>query len=530
MASASNKWKPSGPGMTPLPPSPELRPSAPQITDIKPLPFSLSVGPSNVKKDPSTSSRLKSIAKYQAFSPQALACSDPLPNTFSGANGDTIDGRSQFGPNRRKLLSPHNLQGESSSLGAIAGAQGVAVFRISKPHVPLLMLNHASANSSVRGGRPVTALAFQPYSTTSLYLAAARGSGVLVWDASGHSLSPLLGRLAMDSIAPSGTPSDADLIATSLAWKLSAERDGPPILATTTNYSACLWDLRSPATSFKPSIRFGASRKTNSSSPYVQVACAPSNECATMDAGGTIRVFDIRMTEKTRYSMNAVAVFSAFAHTGVGISYLPLNEDRAAWVTWGLDDIDAGAVVKIWTADTDIDQDKSIQYWHMDGSPDKLADAPGYYRLVALCNPPYHLACPRVCPRPVENGIMTIGMIDDIRSKKGAEGWRADLWKVRSPTADEIDVNDGIFGMENVVSFHGGGDQDQYIGSAIGKDSSLGRLQAAELAITSYNSITLASPKNGEEHIQEVDNFVGLTLCCLSDKGYVTTHVSPFFR
>ena len=596
-----NEWKPSGAGMTPLPPSPELRPTGPHISDLDPLPFSLggiNVGGTDIMGDsdaPGLPSRLRSIARYQAFSPQALACSDPIPSSFSGTNGDS--GRDFLQPTnggggRRPSSAPNYASRETaSSLGAVAGAQGVAVFRISKPHEPLLMLNHATSNNannnahsnfrkiasstsqqqqqpSKGGGRPVTALAFQPDATRSLYLAAARGSGVLVWDVSGHSISPLLGRLAMDaSVGGSGAgpiyASESDLTVTSLSWKLSAARDGVPLLATTTNYSACIWDLRSPVATAKPSVRFGmTTRKRNShnsssstASPLVQVACSRSNECATLDAAGTVRVFDIRMTDQTRYSVHSLATFAAFAHRGVGISYLPAlpagsGEKRAtAWVTWGLDSPDADAVVKVWSSssnagevDPNTKSDTSTSkaggsasvedtYWYMDGSPSRTSGV-SPYRLIAQCSPPYHLACSRVCPDPVENGIMTIGILDDnmrSSSKRGHEGWRAELWKIRPPTAVEMEANDGTFGMERIVSFNGGAVHDACIESALGRNARIGQLQAAELAITSSTVAGLQTTKGDDERIQDSGQpELGLTLCCLSDKGFVTTHVSRY--
>ena len=597
------------PSYTPLPPSPELRPNGAHLSsDMEPLPFSLgginlSGSGAIVGGDSTSPSRLRSIARYQAFSPQALACSDSiLPSSFSASSNNTNSnnnedsemngvGRSFLQANanaRRQQRSP-----QSASLGAIAGAQGVAVFRISKPHEPLLMLNHATSNHANRsshvingnlrktpnsprnqqhpsqhqsqggGGKPVTALAFQPDATRSLYLAAARGSGVLVWDVSGHSISPLLGRLAMDaSVGGDGSghiySSGSDFSVTSLSWKVSAEKDGAPLLATTTNYSACIWDLRSPVATAKPSVRFGVkTKKINSNnsnnggrsssavSPYVQISCSRSNECATLDAAGTVRVFDIRMTDQTRYSMNSLATFAAFAHRGVGISCLHAlqagtSEGRSTnWVTWGLDSPDADAVVKVWSssgngeADLNIRSDNSTHktedtYWYMDGSPGRISGV-SPYRLIAQCSPPYHLACARVCPDPVENSIMTIGILDDNMgntNKRGHDGWRAELWKIRPPTAVELDANDGTFGIERIVSFNGGAAHDACIESVLGRNTRIGQLQGAELAITSSTAAGLQNIKDSDDRIQDKNQLeLGLALCCLSDKGYVTTHV-----
>lgn len=384
----------------------------------------------------------------------------------------------------------------------------------------------------------------------------------MVWDVSGHSISPLLGRLAMDSNCGGGSSgtsfmAEADCMTTSLCWKLSAERDGAPLLVTTTNYSACVWDLRSPVTAAKPNIRFGnisARKMAHNSSPYVQVACSRSHECATMDAAGTVRVFDIRMTDKSRYAANPLSSFAAFAHTGVGISYLPMKaatkgsttEDctTTAWITWGLDSPESDAVVKVWSSNNfclkaDTPRSEGIKkatedYWFMDGSPRRPSGVVAPYHLIGLCTPPYQLACPRVCPDPVENGILTIGILDNDLSGSGSrvhDQWRAELWKLRPSTAVEMEANDGTFGMERLVSFDGGVERGGSIASTLGKGSRIGQLQAAELAITSYNTLGVHSAKNHREDDTNdkanLENDISLALCCLSDKGFVTTHIIP---
>lgn len=252
-----------------------------------------------------------------------------------------------------------------------------------------------------------------------------------------------------------------------------------------------------------------------------------------MDAAGTVRIFDIRMTDKTRYSANGLASFTSFIHSGVGISYLPWGV-HSSWVTWGLDDLNADAVVKVWTSAVGDSGDTvknmaSDENWYLDGSPGRSTGTITAYRLLAQCSPPYHLACPRVCPGPIENSIVTIGVSDDVRSKGGDESWRADLWKVRSShNADVAEGgSEGTFGMEMLISFNGGSEGSKYISSVLGKDKSIGHLKAAELAIASFSSHSVLSPKKCESHdTAHFENDVGLLLCCLTDKGYVTTHVS----
>jgi hypothetical protein len=548
--------------MTPLPPSPEIKPLCSQKSDLEHVPFSLGGLQHQRNQQPTssgtTSSRLRSVANYQTFAPQALACSDPIPATFSSSNFGCINGdtRQQHNGSAEHYgrFNPQRQLGQASSLGAVAGAQGVVVFRISKPHEPLIVLNHATSNRHhSTGGRPVTALAFQPDVTSSLFLAAARGSGVLLWDVSGHSLSPLLGRLAMDF---NTTAPESECVTTSLCWKLSQERDGLPMLATTTARYAAVWDLRSPVAGAKPSIRFGGpsspSRKSAyvHTSPFRQIACSRSHECAILDAAGVVRVFDVRMTDQKRFDTAPLTAFAAH-QAGVGISYLPMtstgsNSTTTAWMTWGLDSPDADATVKIWSSYTSnaisptIDQRKSNgtseDYWYMDGSLGRSPGSVAPYRKIAQCSPPYHLACPRVCPAPIENGVLTIGVLEDTKMGMGGgggehrgENWRAELWKVRPPTVHELEANDGTFGLEKIITFDGGVDRDRRVVSVLGRESRIGQLKAAELAITAFNTTGLQASKSDDGPMvdsRSTGENISLALCCLSDNGFVTTHVS----
>ncbi|KAL3909517.1 MAG: hypothetical protein SGARI_002563, partial [Bacillariaceae sp.] len=272
--------------------------------------------------------RLRSVAKYSSFHPQALACSSEIINT---SYKDFESAQDYGGP---------------SSLGAIAGPRGVALFRVSRPHVPLMIFSHATNSTK----NSISSLAFQPRTQriagnnnnnvqdiSSLYLAAARGSGVLIWDASGHSANPLLGRLLMDPVQDSIGGSVAAV--SSIAWKTNPS-GSDPLLATTAGTFMSLWDLRSPG--FKPSLRFSSSRNAVNT-PLVQVACSSvSEECATIDAAGVVRIYDVRGTGGGSSSSGApVGTFVAH-EAGVGILHLPLEQDptvdsvtnkQSAWVT-----------------------------------------------------------------------------------------------------------------------------------------------------------------------------------------------------
>lgn len=109
--------------------------------------------------------------------------------------------------------------GGGTSLGAIAGPMGINIVDLAAPQRSLMVLNYSSS-AGVRGAKStnsanisggISTMAFQPdqsilqsggltQSSSSVLLATARGSGILIWDCSGRALSPLLGRLnAADS-------------------------------------------------------------------------------------------------------------------------------------------------------------------------------------------------------------------------------------------------------------------------------------------------------------------------------------------
>jgi hypothetical protein len=473
-------------------------------------------------------------------------------------------------PNKSPITS-HNNDSVPSSLGAVAGPQGVALFRLSRPHVPLLILSHAT--NTTTAGSSISSLAFQPTTNSSgasgsggannsaaappsLYLAAARGSGILVWDASGHSSSPLMGRLSVDHSSnhmsnslSAGTisTSASDARITSIAWKPSTVA---PILAATTLTSLSLWDLRAAPVStsfsteiFKPSLRFGSVRKSGlESAVVVQVACASNTEeCATIDSSGTVRLYDVRMSERSR-SSNAMSLFSAHDARGVGICYMDNNKSQqqsndatstsTSWLTWGMESpSNSSAIVKVWSSNHRESSDHNSnpdEYWYMDGSPKPPQNTvvpPSDYRLVAQCASP-NLACARVCASPIENSLLVVGHLPDIGGN-----WWAELYQLStSPEEDSAlqSRHNATFGLDKIVGFSGPNSLSSVLGS---RGANLGGLRAAELAFSS--SIRTTRPSYTEEGIQSSDgheeerntNEVELLLCCLSDTGIVTTHV-----
>lgn len=515
----------SSASMTQLPPSPEMK-----AMEAQALPdFSLdSPGPgmtSAVSSEiPKTSiRRLRSVARYQSFDPQVLACSDALtsydqqPSQASPADSDI-----------------------QSSLGAIAGPHGVALFHLSRPHVPLLILSHATNASKQKS--TISSLAFEPKlassknSTNLLHLAAARGSGVLVWDASGHSPNPLIGRVGADRASNSSYFDDSSL--TSICWKASAT--STPLLATTSTSTFCLWDLRASSTAFKPSVSFGTMRSAigpTPLSPFVRVACSSdSEECAAMDASGIVRIYDVLMTDRGRRG-SPLSTFVAHATAGVGIAYFgsqsfnPGAENKSPlsrWLTWGLDVPLSSAITKVWMKsygpqDPHSETNPSTdEYWDMAGdtqstetpqrrSSKRQGVTTVDYIQTAQCVRP-NLACARVCQTPVDNMFMTMGHLST-----SIGGWWAELYTLSEAMEDSVTLGDPLsnstFGVKKIAGFKGGkamAETDRrMLMSVLGSSTNLGSLQAAELAITSGSS-------DSSE----------LLLCCLSDSGVITTHVS----
>jgi hypothetical protein len=510
---------------TQLPPSPEIK--------------------SQLLEDPFTNqqepSRLRSIAKYDSFQPQALACSPPVAASYSDTEiAAPYAARSRNIGARSSECAPYPSSA-SVSLGALAGAQGVAVFRVNRPHIPLFMLSQVVSSTSLsyatvtttdssstsfhntNVNQIVSSLAFQQSTfANTFFLAAARGSSALIWDVSGHSLSPLRGRLCVDS----GTMHDREHSRIrSLIWKPESEW-----LAATTAYMACLWDVREPPSSssnmFKPSLRFGVTRKSRGTgsaavAPNVQVACSNKDECAVMDASGQLRVFDMRQTERVRANSGALYSANAFQHAGVGVSYLPSeSRNSATWLTWGLDYATSKeAAVRIWTssdASNEGNRETTDEYWYMNGSPDPDRSLDGSLasagqlgcRMLAQCRT-RNLACVRVCPElAMKDSFVTVGFDGgNLQS-----GWYADLWQLQKS------VDEGTkSSLQNTLSIRGGKEEKAL--EAMVNGARLGALCGAELAMAAQHTAHQAKSSAGEGSPE-------LLLCCLSDGGFVTTHVS----
>lgn len=575
--------------------------------------------------------RLLSIAKYESFQPTSMACSQPLHSGFlqgshyitkskSYENEDKNDKDSsslKSGGRRsaKRIRNVHRTTTTattSTSLGAIGGTHGVVLFRLSQPHVPLMTLSYYQMNTA-----PLF-LCFQPiryndsYSTdhieqqrlnssspNTLYLASARGSGVLIWDVSGHSLSPLTGRLGISSDSCNSSFVDPSLIRasriTSLLWK------DQTTLAGTTSNSACLWDLRQSirGSNNSPTLRFalnGSGKNVNkpirsASSPhYVQIACsARDDQCAIMDSSGHVTVYDIRMISDHRNSVHDTSShghcmdeFQAFRHVGAGLTKLtPASSKENCWLTWGFDESpntpQTRAVVKVWTnsgsskliSGATHDDSISTPTTPPRQQPQLNSGNGSDYILAGYCLPPNgtDLACARVCPSPIDNTFLTFSVpLPHHRSKDAtaATDWHIELWKVDltknsnessksnsskntatvkqqtndnrpSSTIGETEndsqnnSNNNNAGLERIASIRSGNDTHNSI-LANSTTKYIGQVCATEVAMSSFRTNNNSNDSLHHQKQRSADfleyESSGLMLCCLSENGYVTTHVS----
>jgi len=397
--------------------------------------------------DNDSSSCLRSVANYEKLNPQALACSHLLQN--------------------------------GSSLGALAGSNGVAVFRVSKPETPIMMLNYAFTNQAI------SSLAFQE--TDSLLLASSRGTGILVWDASGHSLSPLWGRLGMEGFSDVAKP------IVSLSW---AQRE-TSFIGGTTESSACIWDLRQRP--FRPQIRFGLNQNSDTS-PYVQIACSDQEDCALLNGSGTMFVFDTRMTSESR-DPSPLCSFQAFHDTAFGLAAMSRNAGLE-WVTYGKDHSNRDTVVKIWArGQPNEDAVDADDYWFADSSHDRTSTtpiAPGY-SLSGRCSIP-HLNCARPCPHPLTDKIVSVAVECDIDGQ-ATNTWNACLWECRPlQQSYELVKKSGIVGGADVESLFESRKETVPRGDVAGSE--------VALSVDSWKG-----------------DLVSLVVCTLTSNGFVSVHV-----
>jgi len=337
----------------------------------------------------SAASRLLAIANYGPFSPGGLATCTGLAQSdyLDEASGDVGGGvrRAHDGRAASERVSfsgaGPSVTGTSAASGAqsfaagtaiaLSGPHGIAILRSNKPHIPSVVLSHSTHTAG--GGAGCGPLAFQPSSDdfgggsagaggsggrSTMLLATARGPGVLVWDASGRSLSPLLGRLGHDgrhppaavvsSAAASGANAAAATTNASATGSVPSSSRPPkpatssnnsvasslptpkpptapsantsaattprsssydiitslcwlsahsPTLVTTSARSASIWDLRCPSISrLRPSTRYELGAGSIDGG-FVSCAVAGdgSHEVAILDGSGIVRIYDTRM-------------------------------------------------------------------------------------------------------------------------------------------------------------------------------------------------------------------------------------------
>jgi hypothetical protein len=526
-------------------------------------------GPSSKSSTSSPQSRLRSVAKYGPFHPQVLACSSDVIATPY-----------------KEATTAQEFVG-LSSLGAFAGPRGVALFRMSHPHTPLLVFSHAT--NSLSANNSITSMEFQPshnrslsLSSTSpvgsLFLAAARGSGVLIWDASGHSSNPLLGRVLVDPVHDAGTTTSAGGLQThqitSIDWKISPASafGSEPLLATTTASTLSLWDLRALSTGggLKPSLRFGNSRRSPgvACAPLLQAACSStSDECATIDASGVVCIYDVRITERGRSSIGS-PVGAFVAHdAGIGIEHLPAefvesSHGHSAWVTWGIETPIASAVVKVWSNV----ESSSTHEPDTQGSPIAPLSASDYtcmsndYTVLSSPNPqkpiplptassPYqmvaqyttsNISCARACAAPVKNSLVVVGLnarstADVAAGEELHDGWWAEVFALKSDSPEGTSSRT-TFGLARVARFQGGASssyEDKKVLSNVLGNVNIGQLRASELAFSSAAASDVWRLEEGGTGHRMPDDFgvmmndVELILCCLTDTGVITTLAIP---
>jgi len=325
--------------------------------------------------------RLISIASYGKFQPRALAIGQNISAPYNNASSLQFSSTSNLNPSATVNSNIPNIThnyGDNyyGSLAAISGPLGITLFHTSKPHSPVLVFHHISP----AGTLPISSMEFQPthsriqkgsniatssQGNQSSLLACARGNGVLIWDTTGHSLSPLMGRLTYtdayhdNSYMPMNIPPNNNSNASNnpnntsknnkfdrqdnetisnLKWKAASSSSFGHLL-TTSAYSVSQWDMRCWKPRMRPSLRFPfvpsttnySSYSTSSShqaAKFVHVAChndssiSNIHSVAIMDSMGIVRIYD------DRKSTIPQAEFWAHERMGIGVESVVLEKNR----------------------------------------------------------------------------------------------------------------------------------------------------------------------------------------------------------
>jgi hypothetical protein len=480
--------------------------------------------------------RLQMIASYENFSPQVLACSDPIrwvssaPSSSSPApsfslstshmatnytNEGLIDTAERHQLHSKTAtttstnttepiattttttttttISYNNTTSSSSSLGAIAGSDGIIVFRWEEPQIPMLVLSYTnitgvtinhhhqnqnptstSLTSTFRSG--ITSLSFSPsnyqqhqqqrhhidpsnyqhrtssHTISPMYLGAIRGSSILIWNVSGPTIQPLQYRLGM---TPSGTIASSSVSTiTSMTWitipdSSSTHNNHNLHIAATTSSMAGIWDLGSSSSSsssssspsggnhfnstiHRPCIRFADASKYQEYSPYVQIAC--SNR-ATIDGlqCAILSASGMVRIYNLHITTDGIAVTNDYP-----VYQLEACHSTGVGLSYmTLHKSSTGTYHNGWvTWGFDASNtDPIVKVWMGCGNttdPNKDVDGEDNHR------PEYrligqcttpNLACARVGPSPICNTIVTVSF-NNIDDGENLLNWQTDVWRV----------------------------------------------------------------------------------------------------
>ena len=399
------------------------------------------------------------------------------------------------------------------SLLALNGPLGIAVSRIAATPTgnsssestrqihhrqrldQMLVLRHVTADYSVAA---INSLKFAP-SRADLKLASAMGSGLTLWDVSGHTNVPLLARLSVRNDHGS---------VSCISWMKSSNE----ILAAAKN-QVTMFDVRSVGAGCSPVLYFNS----GGNSPLCYVDCNDQNQVGTMDQSGYARIYDLRYGSYTSGSSSMsssklLATFMAHEGRGVGISPFTANDNikEPAWITWGCNRQGEGCA-KLWLDHGNsgsISKPPSIEremYWYegdITQSPfnrkgkseasnvtesETRQSQSGRIKLNTRFGEP-STSCVRLCPA----GVVTVRN-DSISS------FTATLWSIENGSATSV-VQQKINMAEDLSSICGHTLDD------------VGHLLGAEVvAGPSYDGNNGSSTRD-------------VHLCCLSSNGYVSTY------
>ena len=448
--------------------------------------------------------RFRSLSNYSYFQPQALDC-------FTSLSCSSNDSPPYY-----------------TSIGAMASTQSgiVLIPMASKPYEPLLILRHCIPHTWNHTSSPapknyISCLKFQPSScnlvTSPTFLASAssHSPSLLIWDISGQCMNPLVGRLdaPMDTsysfTRNTYTPWEDPFI-TSIAWT----RSGDGILASGRDCIS-MWDLRCThggmsSISNRPNQRWGTTTPSginHSRRSFNSVVTSKQSEehwIATLDSLGVVRFFDDRISRKDDGG-GCTHSFVSHSKVGAGMEYfVSAKNKRNTFMIWGLDE-NQNSSVKVWQQNKDnitvVDDNPCLE-------PHSLRD------FECISNIQHKsLLCARVCPVTDVDSIVTIHSEDNT--------WSASAWTLNDKSIEGSPFyTSNDFGADLVASF--GGSNENMIPQVLQDESiNLDTLIAAELTLGVFPDRSYADCDAHRE--------TEILLCCLTAKGYLSTHAITEF-